>query len=149
MTLTTVALCGAALLCVAIPAQAQHSDSSKDIPQCLDVQRKFVEARSRQDVDGMATLFAPDGIRVTPDGVFLGRDAIRRNLQALVTAGLHDFTARQTVSRLEGGLLFAAGEWQAKLGGREFHGYYSTLLSCDGPRPMMREETTNVATPAR
>ena len=148
MTLTTVVLCGAALLCVAMPAQAQQPNSSRDFAQCLDVQTKFVEARSRQDVDGMAALFAPDGIRVTPDGVFLGRDAIRRNLQSLVTAGLRDFTTRRTASRLEGGVLFVAGEWQARLAGRQLHGYYSALLSCDGPQPMMLEETTNVAAPA-
>ena len=149
MTLTTVALCGAALLCVAIPAQAQRTGSSRDFAHCLEVQNKFVEARSRRDVDGMAALFARDGIRVTPDGVFLGRDAIRHNLQSLVTAGLHDFTTQRTVSRLEGGILFDAGEWQVKLGDHQLHGYYSALLSCDGRRPMLLEETTNVAAPAR
>lgn len=108
MTLTNVTLCGAALLCVAIPARAQQNGSPGDFAHCLKVQNKFVEARSHQ-VDGMATLFAPDGIRVTSDGVFLGRDAIRHNLQSLVTAGLHDFTTQQTVSRLKRGILFDAG----------------------------------------
>ena len=146
MTLTTIAPCVAALLCVVIPAQAQQTDSSSLAP-CLEVQTKFVEARSRRDVDGMAALFAPDGIRVTPDGVFLGRDAIRHNLQNLVTAGLHDFTTQRTVSRLEGGILFDAGQWQARLGDHQLHGYYSALLSCDGSQPTLLEETTNVAAP--
>jgi ketosteroid isomerase-like protein len=148
MTLARIALCTATLLCAAVPALAQQTGSSRDLTHCQDLQNKFVEARSRHDVDGMASLFAEDGIRMTPDGVFLGRDAIRRNPQSLVTAGLRDFTTQRTVSRLEGGILFDAGEWHARLGDRQLHGYYSALLSCDGGQPMMLEETTNVAPPA-
>jgi len=132
---------------MAVPALAQPSVTPADVARCQDVQNLFVAARSREDVDGMAALFAKDAVRVTPDGVFLGRDAIRGNLQSLVTAGLHGFTTQRTVARLQGGVLLDAGEWHAMLGDRQLHGYYSALLSCDGSQPLMLEETTNVAPP--
>lgn len=97
----------------------------------------------------MAEVFAKDAIRVTPDGVFQGRDAIRRNLQSLVTAGLRNFTAKRVVSRREGDLLFDAGEWRAELGTMALHGYYSALLSRGGGQAAITKETTNVAAPPR
>jgi hypothetical protein len=36
------------------------------------------------DVDAMAAAFTENGVRVTPSGIFQGRDAIRRNLQDAV-----------------------------------------------------------------
>jgi ketosteroid isomerase-like protein len=95
----------------------------------------------------MSAVFAEDAVRVTPDGVFQGRDAIRRNLQSWVTAGLRDFTSQRTVLRYEGDLLLVAGEWHARLGDAPLYGYYSALLSCRGGKPEILEETTNVAAP--
>jgi hypothetical protein len=64
----------------------------------------------------MAAAFAESGIRVTPSGIFRGRDAIRRNLQDVLNMGLHAYTGQRTVSRSEGTFVFNAGEWRAKLG---------------------------------
>ena len=33
----------------------------------------------------------------------------------MIELGLHDYSVRRTVSRLEGGMVFNAGEWQVKL----------------------------------
>ena len=60
-------------------------------------------------IDGMWTA---DGIRVT-------------------TAGLQDFSTQQTVSRLVGGMLLDAWEWQARLRSHKLHGY------CSAPLPPM------------
>ena len=136
-------------LSVIVPATAQPSVSAIDYQRCEELQDRFNEARNRQDTQAMAAVFAEDAIRVTPDGIFQGRDAIRRNLQSLVTAGLRDFTSQRVVSRHEGELLFDAGEWHAKLGVVALHGYYSALLQCGGGYPEILEETTNVAAPPR
>jgi hypothetical protein len=74
----------------------------------------------------MAAFFNENGVRITPAGIFRGRDAIGRELQRVaIDLGLHD----RTVSRLEGSMVFNAGEWQAKLGdGQQFRGYYSALF---------------------
>lgn len=149
MLRTMIMLSGAVLLRATLPAAAQPSLSATDYQRCEELQDHFNEARARQDAEAMAAVFAEDAVRVTPDRVFRGRDAIRRNLQSLVTAGLRDFTTQRAVSRHEGNLLFDAGEWHAKLGDALLHGYYSALLSCGGAQPEILEETTNVAAPPR
>jgi hypothetical protein len=80
--------------------------------------------------------------RITPAGVFRGREAIGRELQRVVIdLGLHDYSVRRT-------MVFNAGEWQAKLGdGQQYHGYYSALLIREGDGVKIFEETVNVAAP--
>jgi ketosteroid isomerase-like protein len=113
------------------------------------MQSEFAEAYNRKDVAAMASFFSENGVRITPAGVFRGRDAIGRELQRVVIElGLHDYSVRRTVSRLEGGMVFNAGEWQAKLGdGQSFRGYYSALLVREGDGAKIFEETVNVAVP--
>jgi len=147
MIRTMIATSCAALLCAMVPRAAWPIVSDVEYQRCEALQDRFSDARARQDTDAMAAVFAQDAIRVTPDGVFQGRDAIRRNLDSLAAVGLHDFTAQRTVSRREGDLLFAAGTWHAKLGELPLNGYYSALLSCTGNHPEILEETTNVAAP--
>jgi ketosteroid isomerase-like protein len=78
------------------------------------VQKEFAEAYNRKDVAAMAAFFTENGVRITPNGIFRGRDAIRRDMQRVIEMGLHDHSVRRTVSRLEGSIVFNAGEWQAK-----------------------------------
>jgi uncharacterized protein DUF4440 len=137
------------LLCGMTAALAQSSLSEEAYERCGTVRDRFNEARAHQDADAMAAVFARDAIRITPDGVFQGRDAIRQNLESLVGAGLRDFSTERNVARREGPMLLDAGSWQAKLGDLPLHGYYSALLSCAGDHQEILEETTNVAAPPR
>ena len=97
----------------------------------------------------MAAFFSENGVRITPTGIFRGRDAIGRELQRVVfDLGLQNYSVRRTVSRLEGAMVFNAGEWQAKLGdGQQLRGYYSALLVREGDEVKIYEETVNVAVP--
>jgi Domain of unknown function (DUF4440) len=147
MIRTFFGISGATLLWI-MGSAALPSFAAVDFQRCEELQHRFNEARAHQDAQAMAAVFAKDAIRVTPDGVFQGRDAIQGNLQSLLTAGLRDFISQRTISRHEGDLLFDAGEWHARLGDLPLHGYYSALLSC-GDEPAIVEETTNVATPPR
>jgi ketosteroid isomerase-like protein len=112
-----------------------------------DVQKHFAEAYNRKDVDGMAAAFSENGVRVTPSGIFQGRDAIRRNLQNALDVGLHDYTVQRTISRSEGGFVFNAGEWQAKVGDKSFRGYYTAILVREGDQARIMEETVTIAAP--
>ena len=60
-----------------LSATAQDRWVSDD--QYTEMQKNFAEAYNRKDADAMAAAFAEDGIRVTPSGIFQGRDAIRRD----------------------------------------------------------------------
>ena len=46
----------------------------------------------------MTAVFAEDGIRVTPSGIFQGRDAIRRDPQNMLAIGLRDYSVHRTPS---------------------------------------------------
>jgi ketosteroid isomerase-like protein len=151
MRLVRVTVCTAniLLLLAAAPASSQQIEPSAGGELFEKMQSDFAEAYNRKDVPAMAAFFSEDAVRVTPAGVFRGREAIGRELQRVsVDLGLHDYSVKRTISRLVGNMVFNAGEWQAKLGdGKEYHGYYSALLVREGDGVKIFEETTNVAVP--
>ncbi len=134
-------------LLLAIPSHATAQLSLAEDTAIADVQKHFAEAYNHKDVDAMAAAFTENGVRVTPSGIFQGRDAIRRNLQDVLDMGLHDYTVQRTISRSEGNFVFNAGEWQAKLGDKPFHGYYTAILIREGDQAKIMEETVTIAAP--
>ena len=100
-----------AIICLllAIPSHATAQQSLAEDAAFADVQKHFAEAYNNKNVDAMAAAFTENGIRVTPSGIFQGRDAIRRNLQEVLNMGLHDYTVRRTISRLEGNFVSMPG----------------------------------------
>jgi ketosteroid isomerase-like protein len=134
-------------LLLAIPPHATAQQSSTEDTAFADVQKHFAEAYNNKDVDAMAAAFTENGIRVTPSGIFQGRESIRRNLQDVLNMGLHDYSVRRTISRLEGNFVLNAGEWQAKLGDKSFHGYYTAILVREGDQAKIMEETVTIAAP--
>jgi ketosteroid isomerase-like protein len=137
------------LLGAATSAIAQQSPPITDDEVFQQVQKQFAEAYNRKDVNAMAGLFTENGLRVTPSGIFSGRDAIRRNMQEAIEMGIHDYTVQRTVSRREGQFILNAGEWQAKVGDRAYRGFYSAILTTEGGQPKILEETVTVAAPGR
>jgi ketosteroid isomerase-like protein len=113
------------------------------------VQSEFAAAYNRKDLDAMAMAFSEDAVRVTPSGIFQGREAIRHTFQNALNLGLHDYSVRRTVTRSYGALVFHAGEWQAKLGDLAFHGSYTALLGRQGDQVKILEETVTVDAPDR
>jgi ketosteroid isomerase-like protein len=132
------------LLASYVAAAQQASDV-----QYADLQKNFTEAYNRKDVDAMAAAFTDDAIRVTPSGMFVGREAIRRNLQDVVNLDLHDYSVERNVSRSFGNFVFNAGEWQAKIGDQPLHGYYTAIVVRDGSVAKIMEETVTVAAPGQ
>ena len=151
MTANRIAIGVAAVMlaCVATPASTQQIEPSVGGEAFEKMQSEFAEAYNRKDVSAMAGFFSEKAVRVTPAGVFGGREAIGRELQRVVVdLGLHDYRVIRTVSRLEGNMVFNAGKWQAKLGdGQQLHGYYSALLVREGDGVKIFEETVNIAAP--
>jgi ketosteroid isomerase-like protein len=126
----------------AIAQQATHD-------QYADLQKNFAEAYNRKDVDAMAAAFTEDAVRVTPSGIFVGREAIRRNLQDVVNMDLHDYSVERNVSRSFGAFVFNAGEWHAKLGDQPLRGYYTAIIVRDGQEAKIMEETVTIAAPGQ
>jgi ketosteroid isomerase-like protein len=136
------------LLCLlfVIPNDAM-AQGKLDNDSTAEMQKHFAEAYNRGDVDAMAEAFAENAIRVTPSGIFQGRAAIRQSFQDALKLGLHDYSARRIDSRSEGNFILNAGEWQAKLGDRPFHGYYTAIVVREDDQPKIMEETITIASP--
>jgi len=132
---------------VVTPASTEQNEPGAGGELFERVQSEFAQAYNRKDIAAMAAFFSENGVRITPTGVFRGREAIGRELERVVVdLGLHDYSVRRTVSRLQGDMVFNAGEWQAKLGdGQQLRGYYSALLVHEGDGVKIFEETVNVA----
>jgi ketosteroid isomerase-like protein len=147
---TAIRIAAAILLGAISPAATQQQDEpSAGGEQFEKMQSEFAQAYNRKDVAAMASFFSENAVRITPAGIFRGRDAIGRELQRVVIdLGLHDYSVRRSISRVEGNMVFNAGEWQAKLAdGQPFRGYYSALLVRERDGVKMLEETVNVAAP--
>ena len=143
--LRTIVLAAFLLMSACYVAAAQQTTAD----QYADLQKTFAEAYNRKDVDAMAAAFTDDAIRVTPSGMFVGREAIRRNLQDVVNLDLHDYSVERNVSRSFGNFVFNAGEWQAKIGDQPLHGYYTAIVVRDGSVAKIMEETVTVAAPGQ
>ena len=131
------------------PAPAQPTRPTAGANPYDDLQKQFAEAYNRQDAAAMAEMFTQNAVRITPTGIFQGRDAIRREMENTLKRGLHDYTVRRIVSRSEGNLVFNAGDWQATFVDKPLHGYYSVLLTLEGDHARILQETVNVAASAR
>jgi ketosteroid isomerase-like protein len=93
----------------------------------------------------MAMTFSVDAIRVTPSGIFNGRDEIRKSFQDALDMGLNEYTEKRTGWRAYGDLALNVGEWRAKLGELPFHGYYTAILGQEGDQIKILEETVTVS----
>ncbi|OSI23684.1 YybH family protein [Bradyrhizobium canariense] len=133
-------------LLLAIP-RISIAGETLDAAAMDEMHEQFSEAYNRGDLDAMAAAFTENAVRVTPSGIFQGRDAIRQSFGDALKLGLHDYSVQRTLSRSEGAFVFNAGTWQAKVGDRPFHGYYSSILASENGRPKIIEETVAVAAP--
>ena len=144
MTMGKISISVAAIMLfgAVTPASTQQNEQGAGGEIFEKVQSEFAEAYNRKDIAAMAAFFSENGVRITLAGVFRGRNAIGRELQRVVIElGLHDYSVRRTVSRLEGGMVFNAGEWQAKLAdGQPLRGYYSALLVREGDGAAHRQQ---------
>ena len=138
----TLVLC----LLLATP-RASIAGEALDAASMDQMHKHFSEAYNRGDLNTMAATFTENAVRVTPSGIFQGRDAIRQSFSDALKLGLHDYSVQRTLSRPEGPFVFNAGTWQAKVGDRPFHGYYSSILASENGRPKIIEETVAVAAP--
>jgi 3-polyprenyl-4-hydroxybenzoate decarboxylase len=65
------------LLSAATPASTEQDEPAAGGELFERMQSEFADAYNRKDVPAMAAFFSENGVRITPAGVFRGRDAIR------------------------------------------------------------------------
>ena len=112
-------------------------------------QLAFADAYNHKDAAAMANFFSKQAIRVTPSGIFRGRDEIRQNFQAALDMGIHDYTVKRVHSQIYGDLTFNIGEWNATVGSDLFRGYYTAILGREEDQIKILEETVTIAAPSK
>jgi len=135
------------VLCLLLAPRLSIAGETLDAAAMDEMHKHFSEAYNRGDLNTMAATFAENAVRITPSGMFQGRDAIRQSFSDALKLGLHDYSVHRTLSRPEGTFVFNAGTWEAKVGDRPFHGYYSSILTSENGQLKIIEETVAVAAP--
>ena len=117
---------------IAAPALGQQKPAESDQRVLDDLLKKYELAFNRQDAASLTAIYTEDAIRVTPQGVLRGRDAIRKDYEATFKAGGHDISLTTKAVLPAGDFIWNAGEWTAKFGDQPAHGFYTGTLTRDG-----------------
>ena len=122
------------------PAIAQQRDLLGDV-NALDefgvLATKIDEAFNKNDAGALAALFTEDGVLVTPDGIFFGRQAIEKRYVELFQRWPVTFSTsqRDQLNAIDNAA-WSTGEWWSTLqseNGPEFErGYWSAIYVREG-----------------
>jgi len=77
---------------LASSAAGQQNVVPNDQQAAREVHVQFTTAFNRQDAAGLAALFSDNGIRVTPQGIIQGRDAIQKDSDKRFQSRFHDLS---------------------------------------------------------
>jgi hypothetical protein len=94
-----ISVAGILFLSAVTPASTQQDEPGAGGELFEKMQSEFAEAYNRKDVPAMAGFFSENGVRITPAGIFRGRDAIGRELQRVVIDLGFTITACGVLSR--------------------------------------------------
>jgi ketosteroid isomerase-like protein len=135
-----------ASLLTGLATSAAGQQADQQAPR--DIHERFTTAFNRQDAAGLAALFSENGIRVTPQGIVQGRDAIRIDSDKRFQSRFHDLSITPQFARASSDSIWEAGEWTMKIGDQPVRGYFAMTLVRDGDSFKIRDDTFNVAPPA-
>jgi uncharacterized protein (TIGR02246 family) len=133
---------------LATSAAGQQSVSQTDQQAAQDVHVQFAAAFNRQDAAGLAALFSEDGIRITPQGIIQGRDAIQKDSDKRFQSRFHDLSIKPLIVRALSDSIWEAGEWTMKIGDQPVRGYFAMTLVREGSSFKIRDDTFNIAPPS-
>jgi uncharacterized protein (TIGR02246 family) len=143
ITLLTTAL----LIGLATSAIGQQNQLQTDQQAVRELHVQFTTAFNRQDAAALAALFSEDGIRITPQGIIQGRDAIRNDSDKRFQSRFHDLAITPLIVRALHDSIWEAGEWTMKIGDQPVRGYFAMTLVREGNSFKIRDDTFNIAPP--
>ena len=148
MNLNLGLLIASMLIGLATPALGQQNVLQSDQQALREFEMQLTTAFNRQDAAGVASLFTEDALRVTPQGIIQGREAIQKDMDKRFQSHFHDLSATITIVRAFGNSIWEAGEWSMMIGDRPVRGYFSETVVREGDKYKIRDETFNVVPPA-
>jgi uncharacterized protein (TIGR02246 family) len=136
------------LIGLATSAIGQQNVPQTDQQAAREVHVQFTTAFNRQDAAALAALFSEDGIRITPQGIIQGRDAIHKDSDKRFQSRFHDLSISPLIVRALSDSIWEAGEWTMKIGDQPVRGYFAMTLVRDGNNFKIRDDTFNIAPPS-
>ncbi len=136
------------LVGLATSAMGQQDLPQADQEAARDVHAQFTTAFNRQDAASLAALFTENGLRVTPQGIIQGHEAIQKDSNKRFQARFHDLSVTPLSVRALGDSIWEAGEWTMKMGDQPIRGYFAMTLVREGNSFKIRDDTFNIAPPA-
>ena len=133
---------------LATSAIGQQNVPQTDQEAAREVHMQFTTAFNRQDAAALAALFSEDGIRITPQGIIQGRDAIHKDSDKRFQSRFHDLSITPLIVRALSDSIWEAGEWTMKIGDQPVRGYFAMTLVRDGNSFKIRDDTFNIAPPS-
>ena len=88
------------ILLAATPALPQQIEPSAGGELFEKMQTEFADAYNRKDVPAMAAFFSENAVRITPAGIFRGREAIAANCKEYRSTWVFTTTALNELSRV-------------------------------------------------
>jgi uncharacterized protein (TIGR02246 family) len=135
------------LIGLATSAIGQQNVPQADQQAAREVHVQFTTAFNRQDAAAVAALFSEDGIRVTPQGIIQGRDAIHKDSDKRFQSRFHDLSITPLIVRVLSDSIWEAGEWTMKIGDQPVRGYFAMTLVREGNSFKIRDDTFNITPP--
>lgn len=135
------------LIGLSTSAFAQQNAPQTDQQAAREVHAQFTTAFNRQDAAGVAALFSEDGIRVTPQGIIRGRDAIHKDSDKRFQLRFRDLSITPLIVRSSSDSIWEAGEWAMKMGDHPVRGYFAMTLVREGNSFKIRDDTFNIVPP--
>ena len=139
------------VICFAVPALAQQKNAGDSkivqqrdllgVPKAIDdfgaLGLKMDEAFNRNDASAIATLFTEDGILVTSDGMFSGRQAIEKRYADIFQRWpITTFSGQRYQLNAIDNAVWSVGEWwstiQSETGPKFEGGYWSAIYIHEG-----------------
>lgn len=130
------------------PAFAQSGAlSAKDQQPFADLANNWMTAYNKKDTAGVAALYAEDAIAVAPAGIFQGRSALQKWIEADLQAGGHDMSISVTRTYALGNAFWSFGDWSGRYGDQTLHGHWSDIVVRVGDTVKIQQNTINLALP--
>ena len=95
-------------------AIGQQNVSQTDQQAAREVHVQFTAAFNGQDAAGLAALFSEDGIRVTPQGIIQGRNAIQKDSDKRFQSRFRDLSITPLIVKILNDSIWETGEWTVK-----------------------------------
>jgi ketosteroid isomerase-like protein len=137
----------AILLGLTTSVVGQQTVPQTDQQAAREVHVEFTTAFNRQDAATVAALFSENSIRVTPQGIIQGRDAILKDSEKRFESRFHDLSITPLIVRAFSDSIWEAGEWAMKIGDQPVRGYFAMTLVREGNTYKIRDDTFNIAPP--